>query len=63
MSSADDLDIRADADPVSRVDPIASLRIAADHGDPDAQLRYGRCLWFGEGIVMDKSLSAHYFKL
>jgi TPR repeat protein len=42
---------------------VESVRRRAEEGDAAAQCNYGFLLCTGNGIAMDKSLAAHYFKL
>jgi len=39
------------------------FRIAADFGLADAQLRFGHCLWSGEGVKKSISQAIEYFQL
>jgi hypothetical protein len=39
------------------------LKLSADQGDSNAQLKYGTFLLFGEGVQKSESLGAHYLKL
>ena len=36
---------------------------AADNGNPSAQLRYGRCLWQGEGVGANPLKALKYLKM
>jgi TPR repeat protein len=42
---------------------VSLLQRQADQGDSQAQFSYGSLLFRGEGVSMNKSLAAHYFKL
>jgi TPR repeat protein len=42
---------------------VHELKLAADQGNPLAQLNYGVCLHNGKGVLIDFKGAAHYFKL
>jgi TPR repeat protein len=42
---------------------LQSLQARADEGSVVDQFRYGVLLFNGDGIPIDKSLAAHYYKL
>ncbi|CAB4414894.1 unnamed protein product [Rhizophagus irregularis] len=55
---------------LQRISKEERIRIAinifketADKGNPSAQLRYGMCLWKGEGIAIDSHEALKYLKL
>ena len=48
--------------PKNKVTAVYYLNMAAELGDPDAQVELGECYFRGDGIKANKKMAAHWFR-